>query len=93
MLQACDELPVNFGITGKGNDSSMEGLRDQIHAGASGLKIHEDWGATPGVIDSCLTVCDELDVQCHIHTDTLNESGFVESTVAAFKDRTLHVCK
>ncbi|PQE20724.1 urease protein [Rutstroemia sp. NJR-2017a BBW] len=90
MLQACDTLPVNIGITGKGNDSSPEALREQVIAGACGLKLHEDWGTTPSAIDSCLTVCDELDVQCLIHTDTLNESGFVESTIAAFKDRTIH---
>ncbi|KAG4437410.1 Urease [Cadophora sp. M221] len=90
MLQACDSLPVNFGITGKGNDSSPIALREQVIAGACGLKLHEDWGTTPSAIDSCLTVCDELDVQCLIHTDTLNESGFVESTIAAIKDRTIH---
>jgi urease len=90
MLQACDTLPVNIGITGKGNDSSPIALREQIHAGACGLKLHEDWGTTPSAIDSCLAVCDELDVQCLIHTDTLNESGFVESTIAAFKDRAIH---
>lgn len=90
MLQACDELPINIGITGKGNDSSPEALRDQVNAGACGLKLHEDWGSTPAAIDTCLSVCDELDVQCLIHTDTLNESGFVESTIAAFKDRTIH---
>jgi len=90
MLQACDELPLNFGITGKGNDSSPTALREQVMAGACGLKLHEDWGTTPSAIDSCLTVCDELDVQCLIHTDTLNESGFVESTIAAFKNRTIH---
>lgn len=90
MLQACDELPLNIGITGKGNDSSPVALREQIAAGACGLKLHEDWGSTPAAIDSCLTVCDELDVQCLIHTDTLNESGFVESTIEAFKGRTIH---
>lgn len=90
MLQACDELPLNFGITGKGNDSDPSALREQVIAGACGLKLHEDWGTTPSAIDSCLTVCDELDVQCLIHTDTLNESGFVESTIAAFKDRAIH---
>ncbi|KAH9216294.1 hypothetical protein DL95DRAFT_335606 [Leptodontidium sp. 2 PMI_412] len=90
MLQACDNLPVNLGITGKGNDSSPIALREQVIAGACGLKLHEDWGTTPSAIDSCLTVCDELDVQCLIHTDTLNESGFVESTIAAIKDRTIH---
>lgn len=90
MLQANDTLPLNYGITGKGSDSDPESLREQIIAGACGLKIHEDWGATPAAIDTCLTVCDELDVQCLIHTDTLNESGFVESSIAAFKDRTIH---
>ncbi|KAK8000293.1 Urease [Apiospora arundinis] len=90
MLQACDGLPVNIGITGKGNDSAPEPLREQVIAGACGLKLHEDWGSTPAAIDSCLTVCDELDVQCLIHTDTLNESGFVESTIAAFKNRVIH---
>lgn len=90
MLQACDELPLNFGITGKGNDSSPLALREQVIAGACGLKLHEDWGTTPAAIDSCLTVCDELDVQCLIHTDTLNESGFVESTIAAIKNRAIH---
>jgi urease len=90
MLQACDGLPLNIGITGKGNDSAPEALREQVIAGACGLKLHEDWGTTPAAIDSCLTVCDELDVQCLIHTDTLNESGFVESTIAAFKNRTIH---
>ncbi|KAK0630101.1 urease [Bombardia bombarda] len=90
MLQACDTLPLNIGITGKGNDSDPTALREQVNAGACGLKLHEDWGTTPAAIDSCLTVCDELDVQCLIHTDTLNESGFVESTIAAFKNRTIH---
>lgn len=90
MLQACDTLPVNVGITGKGNDSSPEAIREQVAAGACGLKIHEDWGATPAAIDTCLTVCDEMDVQCLIHTDTLNESGFVESTIDSFKGRTIH---
>lgn len=90
MLQACDELPINFGITGKGNDSAPGALQEQCLAGAAGLKLHEDWGTTPAAIDTCLSVCDEHDVQCLIHTDTLNESGFVEHTVAAFKDRTIH---
>ena len=90
MLQACDELPVNYGITGKGNDSNPRALQEQCVAGAAGLKLHEDWGTTPATIDTCLTVCDEYDVQCLIHTDTLNESGFVESTIAAFKDRAIH---
>ncbi|KAI4863006.1 Urease, alpha subunit [Hypoxylon rubiginosum] len=90
MLQACDELPINVGITGKGNDSDPRALREQVVAGVCGLKLHEDWGTTPAAIDACLTVCDEMDVQCLIHTDTLNESGYVESTVAAFKGRTIH---
>ena len=90
MLQACDVLPINFAITGKGNDSSPVALREQCMAGAAGLKLHEDWGTTPSAIDTCLSVCDEYDVQCLIHTDTLNESGFVEQTVAAFKGRTIH---
>ena len=90
MLQACDQLPLNFGITGKGNDSSPRALQEQCAAGAAGLKIHEDWGATPAAIDTCLSVCDEYDVQCLIHTDTLNESGFVEQTIKSFKDRTIH---
>jgi len=90
MLVACDALPLNYGITGKGNDSDPLALREQVIAGACGLKLHEDWGSTPAAIDACLTVCDELDVQCLIHTDTLNESGFVESTIAAFKNRAIH---
>ncbi|KAK7751166.1 Urease [Diatrype stigma] len=90
MLQACDELPVNIGITGKGNDSAPEALREQVIAGACGLKLHEDWGSTPAAIDACLSVCDELDVQCLIHTDTLNESGYVEATIAAVGGRTIH---
>ncbi|KAF7910642.1 uncharacterized protein EAF01_002152 [Botrytis porri] len=90
MLQACDTMPMNVGITGKGNDSDPAALREQVIAGACGLKLHEDWGTTPSAIDSCLTVCDELDIQCLIHTDTLNESGFVESTIAAFKNRVIH---
>ncbi|KAK4188493.1 putative urease [Podospora australis] len=90
MLQACDALPLNVGITGKGNDSDPLAIREQVYAGACGLKLHEDWGTTPAAIDACLTVCDELDVQCMIHTDTLNESGFVESTIAAFAGRTIH---
>lgn len=90
MLQACDQLPINFGITGKGNDSGQRGLQEQCVAGAAGLKLHEDWGCTPAAIDTCLDVCDQYDVQCLIHTDTLNESGFVEQTIKAFKGRTLH---
>lgn len=90
MLQACDELPINFGITGKGNDSNPKALQEEVVAGAAGLKLHEDWGTTPTAIDTCLDVCDQYDVQCLIHTDTLNESGFVEQTIKAFKDRTIH---
>lgn len=90
MLQACDELPINIGITGKGNDSSPRALQEQCDAGAAGLKLHEDWGTTPAAVDTCLSVCDEYDVQCLIHTDTLNESGFVEQTIASFKNRTIH---
>lgn len=90
MLQACDELPINFGITGKGNDSKHRALQEQCVAGAAGLKLHEDWGTTPTAIDTCLDVCDEYDVQCLIHTDTLNESGFVEQTIKSFKSRTIH---
>ena len=90
MLLACDSIPLNIGITGKGNDSEMGPLTQQAEAGACGLKLHEDWGTTPAAIDSCLKVCDEQDIQCLIHTDTLNESGFVETTVAAFKGRTIH---
>ncbi|KAJ2759797.1 Urease [Coemansia sp. BCRC 34490] len=90
MLEATDSLPINIGLTGKGNSSAREPLREQVHAGAVGLKIHEDWGATPAVIDACLGVCDELDVQTTIHTDTLNESGFVEHTLAAIAGRTIH---
>jgi urease subunit alpha len=90
MLEAADAFPVNLGIFGKGNASSATGLVEQIEAGACGLKLHEDWGATPAAIDCCLAVADDMDVQVAIHTDTLNESGFVENTVAAFKGRTIH---
>jgi len=90
MLQATDALPINIGLTGKGNTSSPEGLVDQIRAGAVGLKLHEDWGTTPGSIDCCLTVADVEDVQVTIHTDTLNESGYVDDSIAAFKGRTIH---
>jgi urease subunit alpha len=90
MLQAVDSLPLNFGFTGKGNTAMPAGLLDQIKAGAIGLKLHEDWGTTPAAIDCCLGVADEHDVQVTIHTDTLNESGFVEDTIAAFKGRTIH---
>ncbi len=90
MLQAADGLPMNLGFLGKGNASVPAPLREQIEAGAMGLKLHEDWGTTPASIDNCLSVAEEHDVQVAIHTDTLNESGFVEDTLAAFKDRTIH---
>ena len=90
MLEAADEYPMNLGFFGKGNCSTPEPLREQILAGAVGLKLHEDWGTTPAAIDCCLGVADELDVQVAIHTDTLNESGFVEDTIRAFKGRTIH---
>ncbi|KAL8037907.1 hypothetical protein ABFX02_11G068200 [Erythranthe guttata] len=90
MLQSTDELPLNFGFTGKGNSSKEEGLHEIIKAGAMGLKLHEDWGTTPAAIDKCLSVAELYDIQVNIHTDTLNESGFVEHTIAAFKDRTIH---
>ncbi len=90
MLQAVDSLPLNFGFTGKGNTALPEGLRDQIAAGAVGLKLHEDWGTTPAAIDCCLGIAEEHDIQVTIHTDTLNESAFVEGTIAAFKGRTIH---
>lgn len=90
MLQAVDSIPLNIGITGKGNDCRPQGLRDQCEAGVVGLKLHEDWGTTPAAIDTCLSVCDEYDIQCLIHTDTLNESGFVGQTIGAFKGRTIH---
>ncbi len=90
MLQACDMLPMNFGFLGKGNASLPIPLAEQIAAGACGLKLHEDWGTTPASIDNCLAVAELYDVQVAIHTDTLNESGFVEDTLAAFKGRTIH---
>jgi urease subunit alpha len=90
MLQAVDPLPLNFGFTGKGNTAMPAGLAEQIKAGAIGLKLHEDWGTTPAAIDCCLTMADKHDVQVTIHTDTLNESTFVEGTIAAFKGRTIH---
>src|SRR5690606_25945981 len=90
MLQAADAFPMNIGFLGKGNASQPAALYEQISAGAIGLKLHEDWGTTPAAIDTCLSVADETDTQVAIHTDTLNESGFVEDTVAAFKDRTIH---
>lgn len=90
MLSAIDAFPMNIGLLGKGNASQPEPLREQIRAGAIGLKLHEDWGTTPAAIDNCLSVADEMDVQVAIHTDTLNESGFVDDTIAAFKGRTIH---
>ncbi|MEH1801856.1 MAG: urease subunit alpha [Nostoc sp.] len=90
MLQAADAFPVNLGFLGKGNASQSQGLIEQVAAGAMGLKLHEDWGTTPAAIDTCLSVADEYDVQVAIHTDTLNEAGFVEDTIAAFKNRTIH---
>ena len=90
MLEAADSLPMNLGFLGKGNASLPAALNEQVEAGAMGLKLHEDWGTTPAAIDNCLTVADKYDVQVAIHTDTLNESGFVEDTIAAFKDRTIH---
>jgi urease subunit alpha len=90
MLQAADAFPMNLGFLGKGNASLSEPLREQITAGAIGLKLHEDWGTTPAAIDNCLSVAEEMDVQVAIHSDTLNESGFVETTIGAFKDRTIH---
>jgi len=90
MLKAADAFPMNIGFTGKGNASLPEPLIEQVKAGAIGLKLHEDWGTTPAAIDNCLSVADQYDVQVAIHTDTLNESGFVETTLGAFKGRTIH---
>jgi urease subunit alpha len=90
MLQSVDAFPMNLGFLGKGNSAKPEGLVEQIQAGAMGLKLHEDWGTTPATIDTCLSVADLYDVQVAIHTDTLNEAGFVENTIAAFKNRVIH---
>ncbi|MCB1809668.1 MAG: urease subunit alpha, partial [Candidatus Competibacteraceae bacterium] len=90
MLQAAEELPMNLGFLGKGNASLPDALEEQIQAGAMGLKLHEDWGTTPAAIDCCLSVAERYDVQVAIHTDTLNESGFVEDTLQAFKGRAIH---
>jgi len=90
MLEASDGLPINLGFLGKGNASRPEPLREQVSAGAIGLKLHEDWGTTPAAIDACLSVADLMDVQVAIHTDTLNEAGFVEESIRAFKGRTIH---
>ncbi|HFU77274.1 MAG TPA: urease subunit alpha [Epsilonproteobacteria bacterium] len=90
MIESVNDLPLNFGFMGKGNSSNYEALAEQIKAGAMGLKLHEDWGTTPKAIDTCLKVADDFDVQVAIHTDTLNESGFVDNTVDAFAGRTIH---
>ncbi|MDB2311098.1 urease subunit alpha, partial [Opitutales bacterium] len=90
MLESAEAFPMNLGFMGKGNASNHAALREQVEAGAMGLKLHEDWGTTPSSIDHCLSVADEMDVQVAIHTDTLNESGFVETTIGAFKDRVIH---
>lgn len=90
MLKIADSFPMNLGFMGKGNASVAAALEEQVIAGVVGLKLHEDWGSTPAAIDNCLSVADKFDVQVAIHTDTLNESGFVETTIAAFKDRTIH---
>ncbi|WP_160680614.1 urease subunit alpha [Clostridium sp. C8-1-8] len=90
MLEAAEEFPMNLGFLGKGNSSSLDALREQVEAGALGLKLHEDWGSTPKAIDTCLAVAEEYDVQVAIHTDTLNEGGFVEDTIAAIGGRTIH---
>lgn len=91
MLQATEQWPINFGFLGRGNTSKPQSIYDQIDGGCFGLKIHEDWGAMPSVIDTCLSVADELDFQVQLHTDTLNESGFVEDTLAAIDGRTIHM--
>ncbi|XP_025826733.1 urease isoform X3 [Panicum hallii] len=90
MLQSTDQLPINMGFTGKGNTAKPEGLAEIVKAGAMGLKLHEDWGSTPAAIDNCLSAAEDFDIQVNIHTDTLNESGCVEHTIAAFKDRAIH---
>src|SRR5688500_1211601 len=90
MLQALDAFPMNFGLAGKGSSSRKEALAEQIEAGACCLKVHEDWGSTPAAIDNCLSVADEFDVQMMLHSDSLNEAGFVESTIAAIKGHTIH---
>ena len=93
MLKATDDLPLNFGFSGKGNASDPGGLKEVLEAGAAGFKLHEDWGTTPAAIDACLTFADEHDVAITIHTDTLNESGFVDDSLAAIKGRTIHTCR
>ncbi|MEZ3590540.1 MAG: urease subunit alpha [Muribaculaceae bacterium] len=90
MLQAADGLPINVGFLGKGNSACRENLEDEMYAGACGFKLHEDWGTTPGAIRTCMSVCDDFDVQAALHADTLNESGYVEDTIAAIDGRTIH---
>ena len=90
MLKATDSFPMNFGFSGKGNASDPGGLKEVLDAGAAGFKLHEDWGTTPAAIDACLSFADEHDVAVTIHTDTLNESGFVDDSLAAIKGRTIH---
>src|SRR5690606_26994381 len=90
MLESAEAFPMNLGFLGKGNASLPQALEEQLEAGAMGMKLHEDWGTTPAAIDCCLAVAEKYDVQAAIHTDTLNESGFVEDTLAAFKGRTIH---
>src|SRR5208283_4202535 len=90
MLQATEAWPMNFGFLGKGNAAEPEPLAEQIEAGACGLKLHEDWGTTPAAIDNCLAVADRYDVQVAIHTDTINEAGYVDDTIAAIAGRTIH---
>jgi urease subunit alpha len=90
MLEAADAWPMNFGFLGKGNASTEGPLHEQVRAGACGLKLHEDWGTTPAAIDTCLRVADQLDIQVAIHTDTINEAGFVEDTIAAIAGRAIH---
>lgn len=90
MLEALDAWPVNVVLLGKGNTVSHESLREQVYAGVAGFKVHEDWGATPAAFDACLTVCNQLKVQVAVHTDTLNEAGFVENTMAAANGRCWH---
>jgi urease subunit alpha len=90
MLESAEAYPMNLGFMGKGNASLPNPLREQIEAGAIGLKLHEDWGTTPAAIDNCLSVADQYDVQVAIHTDTLNEAGYIDDSIAAFKGRTIH---
>ena len=91
MLEAIEGLPINVGLTGKGQAATEEPLAEQVRAGVIGLKVHEDWGATPSALDHALKVADQYDVQVALHADTLNEAGFVENTMAAIKDRVIHM--